>query len=59
MTGDTNNETNFPHNLFLTDKKVLRLRKAFVYISSANVKLSKNSTIEDGTIRRIYILITT
>ena len=41
MIGDSNNETNFPHRLFLTDTKVSRLRKAFANASSANMRLSK------------------
>ena len=39
MTGD--NETNFPHKLWLTDRQVLNLRKAFANHLSANIKLSK------------------
>ena len=37
-----NNETNFPHELLLTDRKVSRLRKSFANHSLADVKLSKN-----------------
>ena len=36
-----NNETNFPHKLLLTDKKVSNIRKAFANNSSAAIKLSK------------------
>ena len=36
-----NNETNFPHNLLLTDKHVAILRKSFASNSSADIKLSK------------------
>ena len=36
-----NNETNFPHELLLTDRKVSNLRKSFVNNSSADIKLSK------------------
>ena len=39
MIGD--NETNFPHKLFLTNKQVSNLRKAFANHLSANTKLSK------------------
>ena len=35
--GDSNNETNFPHKLLLTNAKVLKLRKAFANGSSANI----------------------
>ena len=36
-----NNETNFPHELLLTDRQVSSLRKSFANHSSANIKLSK------------------
>ena len=36
-----NNESNFPHNLLLTDKHVAILRKSFASHSSADIKLSK------------------
>ena len=35
------NETNFPHKLFLTDRQVSNIRKAFADNSSADIKLSK------------------
>ena len=35
------NETNFPHELLLTNRKVLNLRKAFADHSSVDIKLSK------------------
>ena len=41
MIGDSNNEFNFQHKLFLTNTQVLRLRKTSVNNSSANVKLLK------------------
>ena len=41
MIGNSNNETNFPRKLLLTDTKVLGLCKAFLNNSSANIKLSK------------------
>ena len=41
MVGDSKDETNFPHKLLLTNTQILRLRKAFVNDSSANIKLSK------------------
>ena len=41
MIGDSNNETNFPHKLLLTDRQVLNLRKAFANNSSTDVKVSK------------------
>ena len=36
-----NNETNFPHELLLTDSQVSNLRKPFTNNSSADIKLSK------------------
>ena len=39
MIGD--NETNFPHKLWLTNRQVLNLCKAFANNSSADIKLSK------------------
>ena len=39
MIGD--NETNFPHQLLLTNRQVLNLRKAFTNNSSIDIKLSK------------------
>ena len=39
MVGDE--ETNFPHKLLLTNRRVKNLRKAFANKSSADIKLSK------------------
>ena len=39
MIGD--NETNFPHQLLLTNRQVSYLRKAFTNNSSTDIKLSK------------------
>ena len=41
MIDDSNDGTNFPHKLLLTDTQVLRFRKAFSSGSSNNIKLSK------------------
>ena len=41
MIGNSNDETNFPHELLLTNRQVVNLRKAFVNNSSADIKLSK------------------
>ena len=41
MIGNSDDETNFPHELLLTNKQVANLRKEFVYYSSTNIKLSK------------------
>ena len=40
MIGGSNDETNFPHKLLLTDRQVLNLRKAFTNNSAADIKLS-------------------
>ena len=42
MIGD--NETNFPHQLLLTNRQVSNLRKAFTNNSSTDIKLSKTQS---------------
>ena len=41
MIGYSDDETNFPHELLLTNRQVANLRKAFANNSSADIKLSK------------------
>ena len=41
MVGDSNDNTNFPHELLLTNRQVANIRKAFANHSSINIKLSK------------------
>ena len=41
MIGNSNDETNFSHKLFLTDVQVSKICKAFKNGSSANIKFSK------------------
>ena len=41
MIGNSNDETNFPHKLLLTNRKVANLRKTFANNSSIDIKLSK------------------
>ena len=41
MIGESNNGTNFPQNLLITDRQVSKLLKAFANNSSTNIKLSK------------------
>ena len=41
MIGNSNDNTNFPHELLLTDRQVANLRKAFANHTSADIKLSK------------------
>ena len=45
VAGDSNDENNFPHNLFLTTKQVSKLRKAF---ANGNMKLSKTQLHKRG-----------
>ena len=48
VAGDSNDKSNFPHKLLLTNTQVLRLRKAFANNSSANINLSKNQSHKLG-----------
>ena len=41
MIGRSDNETNFPYILLLTNRQVANLRKAFAKHTSTNIKLSK------------------
>ena len=41
MIGNSDDETNFPHKLFLTNTQVANLRKACAKNTSTNIKLSK------------------
>ena len=41
MIGDSNDESNFPHKLLLTNRQILNIRKAFSNNSSADIKFSK------------------
>ena len=41
MIGNSDDETNFPHKLLLTNRQVANLRKAFANHTSADIKLSK------------------
>ena len=40
MIGSSNDETNVPHKLLLTNRQVANLRKAFTNYLSTNIKLS-------------------
>ena len=39
IIGDSNDDNNFPHKLFLTNTQVSKLCKAFANNSTANIKL--------------------
>ena len=41
MIGDSNDQTNFPNELLLTNRQVASIRKAFSNISSVDIKFSK------------------
>ena len=41
MIGNSNDKTNFPHELLLTNRQVANLRKAFAKNSSTDIMLSK------------------
>ena len=41
MIGDSDDETNFPHELLLTGRQVSSIRKVFSNNSSVDIKLSK------------------
>ena len=41
MIGHSDDETNFPHKLLLTNRQVANLRKAFANHTSTDIKLSK------------------
>ena len=51
VVGDSNDENNFPHKLFLINTQVSKLRKAFGNNSSANIKLSKTQLHQIGQVR--------
>ena len=41
MVGNSNDNTNFPHELLLTNRQVTNIRKAFAKNTSIDIKLSK------------------
>ena len=41
LVGDSNDESNFPHKLLLTNTQVSKIRKAFANCSSTNIEFSK------------------
>ena len=41
MVGNSNDNTNFPHELLLTNRQVANIRKAFAKSTSTDIKLSK------------------
>ena len=47
LVGNSNNETNFPHKLLLTNRQILSLRKEFNNHTSADIKFSKAQLKQD------------
>ena len=45
MIGNSDDETNFPHKLLLTNRQVSNLRRAFANHTSSYIKLSKAQLI--------------
>ena len=46
MIGDSNDKTNFAHELLLTNRQVSSIRKAFVNNSSPDINIKINSIIK-------------
>ena len=46
MVGNSNDNTNFPHKLLLTDRQVANIRKAFANHLSTDVKFSKTQLLK-------------
>ena len=46
MVGNSNDNTNFPHKLLLTDRQVANIRKAFANNLSTDVKFSKTQFLK-------------
>ena len=46
MIGNSDDETNIPHKLWLTNRQVANLRKAFANYLSTDIKLSKTQLIK-------------
>ena len=53
IIGDSNDRTNFPHELLLTNRQVSSIRKVFANNSSVDIKFSKTQVIKNDTVRRI------
>ena len=46
MVGNSNNNTNFPHKLLLTNRQIANIRKAFSNNLSTDVKFSKTQLLK-------------
>ena len=59
LIGHSNDETNFPYKLLLTDTEVSKIRKAFANDSLANVKFSKtqlSKMIQSGGFYLLHLM---
>ena len=59
MIGDSNDKTNFPHELLLTNRQVSSICKAFTNNSSVDIKFSKSQLskmIQSGGFLGKYLL---
>ena len=54
MIGDSSDQTNFPHELLLTDRQVSIIGKTFSNNSSVDIKFSKAQLSKNDTVRRIF-----
>ena len=52
MVSNSNDDTNFPHELLLTNRQVANIRKAFAKNTSIDIKLSKTQ-LSGGFLRNI------
>ena len=60
MIGDSNDKTNFPHELLLTDRQVSSIRKALSNNSSVDIKFSKTQLlkmIQLGKLKLNYLVL--
>ena len=55
MIGNSNDETDFPHKLLLTDRQVSRPHKAFASNSSTNIKLLKTQMSKMVQLGRFFL----
>ena len=54
MVTNWNDNTNFPHELLLTNRQVANIRKAFAKNTSTDIKLSKTQLGRIQSVRRIF-----
>ena len=60
MIGDSNDKTNFPHELLLTDRQVSSISKALSNNSSVDIKFSKTQLlkmIQLGKLKLNYLVL--